>query len=537
MSSEAAHPPKPHLELIVAQREIALVALGDKLRALEAAALRIAPIVERGEILKADAVDALYRVAENNSLCVTARQREDVEHIIAEGLAGRSAGVGYVPPPQARRRRDCSERGAACANDASPGHKWPAIASDAFHGLAGRVVGAIKPHTEADPIAILLQYLVAFGNVVGREPYYQVEGDKHFTNLFAVLVGETSKARKGTSAGRIRQLFEYADEKWAHEQNHSGMSSGEGLIWNVRDPTKQSVKDGARPDATRAEKEIDPGVSDKRLMIFEPEFAGALRVMQRDGNILSRIVRDAWDRGDLASLTKNSPARATGAHISIVGHITGDELRQSLDRVSMANGYANRFLFACVRRARFLPHGGNLSDETIRELGVETQAAITSARNIRRVGMTAEARDNWERIYAALSEGHPGLLGAIVGRAEAQTIRLALLYALLDGKNEIGAEHLRAAVALWEYCETSANHIFGDMLGNPVADEILRALRRGGETGTTRTQIRDLFGRHRSSNQIDVALAALSAAGKARSVTRNDTGGRAAEVWVAIFKE
>lgn len=409
---------------------------------------------------------------------------------------------------------------------------WPAIAPDAYHGLAGHVVRSIEPHTESDPVAILVQYLVQFGNAVGRKPYYQVEGDKHFTNLFGVLVGQSSKSRKGTSAGRVRQVIECADLDWANKRIHGGLSSGEGLIWNVRDPITHWEKNSKGIDAPRIEQEIDPGVSDKRLMIIEPEFAGALTAMQRQGNTLSRVIRNAWDRGDLASLTKNSPAHATGAHISIVGHITEDELRHSLDRVSMANGFANRFLYVSVRRGRVLPHGGNFNAAAINELGKRTGMAIEHARGIDLVRMNSEARTDWERIYAALSDARPGILGAIVGRGEAQTIRLALIYALLDGKTEIGTQHLRAAVALWEYCESSARHIFGDLLGNPVADKILRALRHAGETGITRTQIRDLFERHCPSTQIDTVLAELLAAGKA-TTTRIDTGGRPSDVWVA----
>ena len=413
--------------------------------------------------------------------------------------------------------------------------RWPnPIALDAYHGLAGEVVRAIEPHTEADSVAILIQHLVYCGNAIGRGPFYQVEGDKHFTNLFAVLVGQTSKARKGTSTGRIRQAFDYADEQWARDRIHGGLSSGEGLIWAIRDPIMQWVKGDKKADAQSIEQEVDPGVADKRLMIVEPEFAGLLNVMQRPGNTLSRIIRDAWDRGNLAALTKNSPARATGAHISIVGHVTEDELRHSLDRVSMANGYANRFLFACVRRARCLPHGGDLCDKTIRDLGVRTKTVIDCARNVSRVVMTEKAREGWEKIYPLLSDGQPGLLGGIVARAEAQTIRLATLYALLDGKFEIGTEHLRAAVALWEYCEASARHIFGETLGDPVADEILRALQQTGKTGMTRTQIRDLLGRHRNGEQIGAALSVLARCGKAMNVMRNDTGGKPAEVWVAV---
>src|SRR6516162_2276107 len=190
---------------------------------------------------------------------------------------------------------------------------WPVLDRAAYHGLAGEVIAALSPQTESDPIALLLQYLVSFGNAVGRKPYYIVEASRHYTNLFAVLVGQTAKSRKGTSAERIRRIFEMVDPNWANWRAQGGMSSGEGVIWAVRDPIF-SMKKGH-------EELSDPGIDDKRLLLDEREFFQALSVHKRDGSILSRIVRDAWDcRRCLASMTKQSPARATEALISIIGH-------------------------------------------------------------------------------------------------------------------------------------------------------------------------------------------------------------------------
>lgn len=400
---------------------------------------------------------------------------------------------------------------------------WPRIAPAALHGLAGDVVRAIEPETESDPIAILIQYLSFFGNAVGRGPFYQVEGDKHHTILDAVLVGDTSKGRKGTSLGRVRSVFEIAEPEWVSQRLTHGMSSGEGLINEVRDDVKTQAKD--RTEVVVA------GVEDKRLMIVEPEFAGVLTVMKRQGNKLSDIIRNSWDGKDLRTLVKTNPLRATAPHISIIGHITADELRMSLDRTSMANGYANRFLFVSIRRARLLPHGGNLSEETVKGLALLTQEAVSKARAIKRVIMTNDARTAWEKIYATLSEGQPGLLGAIIGRAEAQTIRLALLYSLLDGKSEIDVVHLKAAAAVWGFCEASARYIFGDLLGDPLADEIMNGLRHAGDQGLTRTDISKLFSGNRGSDQIGRALDMLKNCGKAGSVKERGTGGNAAERW------
>jgi len=137
---------------------------------------------------------------------------------------------------------------------------WPVLAPAAYHGLAGEVVARILPNTESDPVALLLQYLVSFGNSLGRQPYYLIEQDRHFANLFAVLVGQTSKSRKGTSAGRIRALFKIADPEWVRERILGGMSSGEGVISAVRDPV-YAIRKGV-------EELVDAGVNDKRLLIL-----------------------------------------------------------------------------------------------------------------------------------------------------------------------------------------------------------------------------------------------------------------------------
>jgi hypothetical protein len=406
---------------------------------------------------------------------------------------------------------------------------WPILAPAAYHGLAGEVVGTILPNTESDAVALLLQYVVSFGNAVGRRPYYQTESDRHYPNLYAVLVGKSAKSRKGTSAGRIRSIFEIADPDWARERTLGGMSSGEGVIWAVRDEIRGMRKG--------VEEIIDPGVHDKRLLLDERELFQALTVLKRGGNILSRVMRDAWDcRYLLATLTKHSPTRATEAIISVIGHITADELRQALDHTSMANGYANRFLFACVRRSKLLPHGGSSDEKATEKMGTATRHAINAAQAIGRVTMTADAAGLWESVYPELAEGKPGLLGAITDRAEAQSIRLALLYALLDGSPQIERVHLEAGLAIWAYCDASARFIFGDLVGDPVADSLLRALRAAGADGMSRTAIRDLFGRHSSKEQISAALMRLEIVHQVRCERRaaGATGGRRTEVWFAV---
>jgi hypothetical protein len=405
---------------------------------------------------------------------------------------------------------------------------WPTLSGDAYHGLAGDVVREIEPYTEADPVAILIQFLTAVGNIIGNCPYHQIEGDRHHANLFAVLVGDSAKARKGTAWGRVKSIVRLADARWFGDRTKSGLSSGEGFINEVRDPVKKwNAKE-------KIEETIDPGILDKRLMVIEPEFAGVLAVCERHGNTLSPLLRRAWDGDDLSTMTRSSPLRATGAHISIVGHITEEEVRARLTRTDTANGFANRFLFPLVRRSQELPFGGDLlSQDVVSDLGSRLALVITNASTVGRVGWAEAGAEAWKAVYGQLSAGKPGLLGAVTARADPQCIRLGLVYALLDGAANIDLPHIRAALAVWEYCEASAAHIFGASLGDPVADDIQRALHRAGGEGMSRNTIRDYFGRHQSSDRIGAALALLLSKGLARADVRA-TGGRPVEVWSAM---
>jgi hypothetical protein len=267
--------------------------------------------------------------------------------------------------------------------------------------------------------------------------------------------------------------------------------------------------------------------------------------MKREGNTVSVIVRDAWDGKPLQALTKNSPARCREPHVSISGHITEDELRLMLDLNSIANGYANRFLFACVRRSKFLPFGGKLKEAEIMALAQEIDVVFHKVyMTHNQVVMDAETTAEWERIYHDLSEGKPGLLGAITGRAESQVIRLAMLYALLDGDpinlkavygggHVMKLAHLKAGLALWQYCEDSVKYIFGDRLGDPFIDELLRALRSSG--GMSRAQIYNHFRRNQDRVKITTSLEALKRYGKVKCEMRQGAGaGRPVEFWEPV---
>ena len=391
----------------------------------------------------------------------------------------------------------------------------------AYHGLAGKFVERVLPETEADPAALLLQFLVAFGNLVGRRPHAIAGATRHALNLYVASVGQSAKSRKGTSWAHVQRLFGFLDEEWTRDNIIRSVSSGEGLIWRVRDPIFKTVKGETEV--------IDDGIFDKRLCLVATELGEILTVMAREGNTLSAVLRCAWDDGNLSTVTKNSPARATDALISIIGHITLDEVRKLLSATESANGFGNRFLWPLVKRSKCLPEGGDMPP--LADIVTELHKAIEFARNTDKIVRTASARELWEQVYPMLSEGKLGLVGALTARAEAQVLRLSPLYALLDCSPVVDVAHLRAALEVWRFCEESACMIFSSGTGNKHADRILKALKVVGPTGLTKTEISyNLFNRNVTRFELDEALRLIHRL-KLGYPTEEKTSGRSVERW------
>ncbi len=296
----------------------------------------------------------------------------------------------------------------------------------------------------------------------------------------------------------------------------------------VRDPVPKvkGEKDDEAQDSTPA---------DKRLLVVETEFARTLRAATRDGNVLSQVMRQAWDTGELATLTRSSPLKATDAHISIIGHTARDELVRSAfprwrDRQRHRQPNSRVGARSSVEDAAVLWR--LLDDDSVLASPTRTAKAALRARRLGRLQPDNGARDLWAHVYPTLSEGKSGLVGRVTARAEAQAVRLSVVYAALDGSSLIRQPHLRAALALWNYAAASAAWIFGVRTGNGLADKIREALRSCPQ-GLSQNDVWQVAARHGNKQQLDDALRLLEASGEVRREQRA-TGGRPATYWIPL---
>jgi hypothetical protein len=369
--------------------------------------------------------------------------------------------------------------------DLRPNGNWPRLHTVAYQGLAADVVRLLAPVTEADPAAMLLAFLAAFGSAVGPGPHAAVGAAQHPARLNVLIAGDTSRARKGTSWAEVRRLMALADPRWADERVVGGLASGEGLISALGDQ------------------------SDARLFVVEPEFARTIAVCSREASTLSAVIRQAWDTGELRVMTRKDPLSVAGAHVSVYGNITVEELRRRTTDTDAANGYLNRYLHCLAHRARLLPSGGDVDPVVLGALGAHIRRVLDAARRVGRLRRSGVAEVRWGQLYQRMANGPGGLAGAVTARAEAQALRLSVVYALLDGSGVIDVEHIEAAYAVWQYCEASAFHIYGDALGDEVADRLLEAVRAAGSDGLDFTDQSGLFGRHASAKRLTAARAEL----------------------------
>jgi hypothetical protein len=332
----------------------------------------------------------------------------------------------------------------------------------ALFGITGDIIRKLSPHTESHPAGNLLDLIISLGSIIGHDPYIVVEGTKHYCNEFGVRVGKTALARKGTGGDIIRAITSKVDAVWATNRVLGGFGSGESVVHEVRDD---------RIYHKRGVELVAPGVSDKRLHVAEGEFANVLVTMNKQDSKMSIMFRDGWDSKALKNITKGEGKEVCQEpHLSCMADITGADILSLVQDKDKRNGSINRFLWCHVERTKKLPFSEAYSIDWSSEI-LQLIRLVGQARSISRVFLTESARRLFVAHYDELTEDVPGIVGAVISRGAPHCLRLALIFALLDMDAyevktsgftcHIDRCHLKAALALWNYCADSARIIFG----------------------------------------------------------------------------
>jgi hypothetical protein len=389
----------------------------------------------------------------------------------------------------------------------------PPLHPAALHGPVGEAVRRIHPATEAHPAGVLVQILALLGGMVGDGPHVVIGGSQHPARIWPLLIGPTGKGRKGEALAQARNFvssFSSFTSYFVGECVASGLSSGEGVVAHFADP--------ADPKHTGR---------DRRLVVIEKEFARTLAASKREANTLGPILRTLWEEDSAQVMTRTEPLRATGVHLVVIGHISPRELKLRLSEADVSGGTVNRFLPIHVRQWQLLADPPAAPDLADLAADVEPRIEMAHIGGPARFERTPAAADYWTQVYRALADTEEdGPVGEVLARAPAYVLRLALLYALIDGHGAIDTAHIRAGLAVVKYAIDTARDVFGGLTGITDLDKLTAALRTAGPAGLTREQVSALFGRNRSADKLDALVDALVEKGAAHSHTTQPDKGR-----------
>lgn len=401
-----------------------------------------------------------------------------------------------------------------------------------FATALGAVAHESSIDTEADPAAVLLHLLAGVGAAIGTGAYADWSGRHTPARIYGLVIGGTGGG-KGIAEHVALRVLRGAMPDWCDDGIIGGLVSGEGLLAALGGEPADDDLPGEGPPLPRL---VTP--TDHALLVVEPEFGRVPAAAGREGATLSHLLRELWDKDTAGSLSRARPLRVKGAHLSLVGHITPTELRRMADANAIENGLLNRFLPIAVQRGALHPFGTppSIAARDRRETNERmVHDAIEHGRRSGRLELADDARDTWADLYAELAPERPFVLGALTARGIAHLQRVALLLAIGDRDTKVRTLHLEAAAAIWARAHAAWADLYGEVLGDKMAERLLASLSDAGIAGLTRAEIRKAVGSNNvSAARIAGALETLRGAGyAAMTKVAGPNGGRPAEVWTA----
>jgi hypothetical protein len=384
------------------------------------------------------------------------------------------------------------------------------ISDGALGGFAGKVVKAYSELYEGRKVIILVHFIAFFIMMVGSAVSFNVGELSIPLNQYFCICGFSASSSKGTALRLMEGLYRAAFSEKFDKQILRGLSSAEGIAAEVAQASGEGEK-----------------VS---RLIIEEEFGRILRLIQRQGSVLSTALRELYDGSLFNFLTKNNPLKLI-AYICVVTHITEVELLSLIKTDDIYSGFLNRFMIFWTKSEKLISRPKPLDPMVKKAIIEELREIVEYSLTIKKIKWSLEAEELWDNIYHIIhnEEYTTGVSGALLARASSSISRLSATYALLDKKDTIERAHLENAYSLWLCSADSTKYLFDGCSKNTLSDSILRVLVDCGGS-LTKTEIRECLDHNISVSKFNKSLQNLIK-NKRIACERVKTKGRAATVF------
>jgi hypothetical protein len=368
----------------------------------------------------------------------------------------------------------------------------PFLGEAAFIGLAGDIVDHAYTHSEADSGGLMGHLLTGMSGIVGPNVRVKVGTGSHPVFVWTGLIGDSNDGRKGEVSSAIDPFLEFADKNFMDNNRMGKLSSGEGMIARIRDEVFKTDKEGVET--------LKCGTKDKRLFVEAGELVNIM-INSAMGNLGGDLC-DTWDGKNLYNPTREDPMVVTKPGVVISGHIPPLRFIKQAGMAWITSGTGNRFLYFFVNGSKLVPIAkttpewyaererlGNLLGERlakVRKLGECT------------IDLDEEASAYYEtHLYKKLRtvpKGMPTLASELLTRRAPHCLRVAAVYAIINGHKDITLEDLKAAEDVVDFSTATIAYLVskyraftssGELMGLKVLD----ALNEAGKVGLTRTHI------------------------------------------------
>jgi len=384
-----------------------------------------------------------------------------------------------------------------------------------WRGVVADYRDMLECTTEAPDAYHLFTFLTCVGSLIGRRAYINYAGFPLYANLYTAIVGPTGEGRKTTSLRHAERAVKNVDGSW---QILKGISSAEGLLAQLADPWANERGNGGVPD--------QGGTGDKRLLLCLSELSTLLKKAQQKGvsNIVPLLTECFDCPSELHLPTRNDPLVVTAPYVSLIAASTPSWLEDLQDR-DILGGFGNRFIYILGQKKKPIP----FPDPPNNDLGQKVEAHLCDMLawlpDEMEVELHESAKHLWRDFYTRWRSlaWSDEVVAAIVQRIPDITLKIALIYALLEKQSVITEEILSAAIEAGGYAVASAQRIFSEFhtsrsstLEKRVVDVLAKGPQKYGDLH------RAVGGRY-STQELQPVLEALKKAGILDKVDREHT--------------
>ena len=400
-----------------------------------------------------------------------------------------------------------------------------------YWGLIGDFVNIALPTTVASREMLLYQSLPVFGSSLGKKSFVPFGADRHYAVPWTLTIASTAQG-KGSVKNIVLAAARMLDDYFSKNGIKGNVASGEALV-------RVCAGTGMANAVTR-------------LVWIMPEMSLLFNAMDRDGSVLSQMLRQAYDFDLIENerSSKKNSVIATNYVLGMMGTITPRELREAMGEINWSNGVANRFLWNIGSRTKKLKTSRTIPDFT--EWALRFQKILGLDMHNEETGGQAfdyspDGLDCWNAWVDSLPEDDDeSNFGLSQARSKPNCLRVAALYAQLDERRLEGwklavePRHIEAGIEIvqrsaesvaWYLNSGSSPKATQDWSDEDLAKLITAAAKKVSETGKgemTSTELNRLFS-HKSPEQRD----ALCIRAKMRLETRPpEHGGSPARVWM-----